>query len=147
MIALTLEERAARDRLAELARDQQCSLKSLSEMIGRNPAYLQQYVMRKSPRRLEEGDPNGPRVDIVVPAEPIDAVPAALGDLDLALSDDRTQLVYSYDTRGEGGTGITTLLTRLRDEGVRMTDISTHQSSLEEIFVDLVEHNQKEAAE
>ena len=56
MIALTLEERAARDRLAELARDQQCSLKSLSEMIGRNPAYLQQYVMRKSPRRLEERD-------------------------------------------------------------------------------------------
>jgi phage repressor protein C with HTH and peptisase S24 domain len=56
MIAMTNDERAARDRLAELAREQRCSLKSLSEMIGRNPAYLQQYVMRKSPRKLEEGD-------------------------------------------------------------------------------------------
>ena len=45
-----------RDRLLELARRQRVSLASLSEMIGRNPTYLQQFIRKGSPRKLEEQD-------------------------------------------------------------------------------------------
>lgn len=43
-------------RLAMLAADRGASLAGLSRMIGRNAAYLQQYVERGSPRRLGEDD-------------------------------------------------------------------------------------------
>ena len=45
-----------RERLLELARRQGTSLASLSEMIGRNPTYLQQFIRKGSPRKLEEQD-------------------------------------------------------------------------------------------
>ncbi len=45
-----------RERLLELARVQGVSLASLSEMIGRNPTYLQQFIRKGSPRKLEEQD-------------------------------------------------------------------------------------------
>lgn len=45
-----------RDRLLQLARQQGVSLARLSEMIGRNPTYLQQFIRKGSPRKLEEQD-------------------------------------------------------------------------------------------
>ena len=45
-----------RDRLARLAHDKGASLAALSRMIGRNPSYLQQYITKGSPRKLEEAD-------------------------------------------------------------------------------------------
>ncbi|MCK0127902.1 LexA family transcriptional regulator [Erythrobacter sp. F6033] len=45
-----------RARLLELSRERGVSLSSLSEMIGRNSAYLQQFIKRGTPRKLEEGD-------------------------------------------------------------------------------------------
>lgn len=45
-----------RERLAELAREKGSSLASLSRMLGRNPTYLQQYISKGSPRKLEEDD-------------------------------------------------------------------------------------------
>lgn len=45
-----------RERLLELSRERGASLSSLSELIGRNPAYLQQFIKRGTPRKLEEGD-------------------------------------------------------------------------------------------
>ena len=68
---------------------------------------------------------------------PLAEIPAALSDYALALSEDGTELVYSYDTRGER-TGITSLMTDLRDADIRFRDLYTVQSSLEEIFVNLV---------
>jgi ABC-2 type transport system ATP-binding protein len=53
------------------------------------------------------------------------------------LNDGGGSLVYSYDTQGER-TGITALLADLRDAGIRFRDLETRQSSLEDIFVDLV---------
>ena len=47
---------SARARLVELAGTSRTSLAALSGMIGRNPSYLQQYVKKGSPRRLEEKD-------------------------------------------------------------------------------------------
>lgn len=97
-----------RERLLDLARDHGVSLAGLSTMIGRNSSYLQQFIRKGSPRKLEEDDrrklaqffavgeselggseeisaspPNGRRVDWVeVPRLPLGAAagPGALGD-------------------------------------------------------------------
>lgn len=45
-----------RKRLAELAREKGSSLAALSRMLGRNASYLQQYISKGSPRKLEEED-------------------------------------------------------------------------------------------
>jgi ABC-2 type transport system ATP-binding protein len=68
---------------------------------------------------------------------PLDRVPEALDRYGLALSPDRYELVYTYDTQGER-TGITALLRDLGAAGIRFKDLHTDQSSLEEIFVSLV---------
>jgi ABC-2 type transport system ATP-binding protein len=67
----------------------------------------------------------------------VDAIPAGLDGYSLELSEDRKQLIYTYDTKGER-TGITSLLSDLRNAGIRFYDLDTTQSSLEEIFVSLV---------
>ena len=64
-------------------------------------------------------------------------IPASLAAYHLELSDDGRAVTYDYDTRGER-TGITSLLSDLRDAGVRISDLDTSQSSLEDIFVSLV---------
>lgn len=45
-----------REKLAELVREQGASLASLSRMLSRNPTYLQQYITKGSPKKLEEDD-------------------------------------------------------------------------------------------
>jgi ABC-2 type transport system ATP-binding protein len=65
------------------------------------------------------------------------ALPESLAHFPLELHSDGHELVYTYDTRSER-TGITTLLAALGDAGIRFKDLSTTQSSLEEIFVSLV---------
>ena len=69
--------------------------------------------------------------------EPLAALPAALAGHGLALSEDGGELTYDYDSQGER-TGITRLLGDLSGAGIRFRDLSTDQSSLEEIFVSLV---------
>jgi len=69
--------------------------------------------------------------------KPVETIPAALSSYGLALADDGRALVYEYDTKGER-TGITTLLNDLQKAGLQMADMETQQSSLEQIFVDLV---------
>jgi ABC-2 type transport system ATP-binding protein len=73
--------------------------------------------------------------------ERLDAVPAELAQHHLTLADDGTELIYTYDTRGER-TGITGLLADLSRAGIRFRDLQTTQSSLEDIFVDLVRQPQ-----
>jgi ABC-2 type transport system ATP-binding protein len=70
-------------------------------------------------------------------AEPLDAIPSGLDGYRLELSEDGCELKYHYDTKGEH-TGITALLGALHDAGIRFNDLNTSQSSLEEIFVELV---------
>ncbi|WP_298558328.1 ABC transporter ATP-binding protein [uncultured Aliiroseovarius sp.] len=70
---------------------------------------------------------------------PIDAVPEALSNYPLTVSDEGG-LVYSYDAQA-GHTGITGLLSDLREAGLHLADLSTRQSSLEDIFVDLVKED------
>jgi ABC-2 type transport system ATP-binding protein len=70
-------------------------------------------------------------------AQPIAAVPEDMEDYGLELAADGSALTYTYDTQKER-TGITGLLSRLSEKGVSFSDLSTKQSSLEEIFVELV---------
>jgi ABC-2 type transport system ATP-binding protein len=65
------------------------------------------------------------------------AIPPELAAHPLKLAADGTELIYTYDTRGER-TGITTLLKELNLAGIRFKDLHTTQTSLEDIFVDLV---------
>ncbi|HEY8335016.1 MAG TPA: ABC transporter ATP-binding protein [Tardiphaga sp.] len=65
------------------------------------------------------------------------AIPASLSDYHLELAADGDQLIYTYDTKSER-TGITSLLSDLREAGIRFFDLDTTQSSLEDIFVSLV---------
>ncbi len=67
----------------------------------------------------------------------LDTVPEALAPYRLELCGEGRELVYDYDTKGER-TGITSLLSDLRNAGIRFSDLDTTQSSLEDIFVSLV---------
>lgn len=67
----------------------------------------------------------------------LDAVPASLAGHGLELAGQGSELVYTYDTKAER-TGITALLTDLAAAGITFNDLRTSQSSLEDIFVDLV---------
>ena len=72
--------------------------------------------------------------------QPLAQLPAQLQEYHLELSDDQSELTYTYDTNRES-TGITTLLGDLRDADIHFSDLYTTQSSLEDIFVDLVKHS------
>jgi ABC-2 type transport system ATP-binding protein len=69
--------------------------------------------------------------------EGIDVIPAELAAHNLTLAPGGRELTYTYDTQVER-TGITALLGDLRRAGIRLRDLQTTQSSLEDIFVDLV---------
>ncbi|MBA2238334.1 MAG: ABC transporter ATP-binding protein [Lysobacter sp.] len=69
--------------------------------------------------------------------DPLPAIPEALSDLPLELAEDGEALVYTFDTQGER-TGIAALLRRLNEQGVHFKDLHSSESSLEEIFVNLV---------
>jgi len=71
----------------------------------------------------------------------IDEIPATLGAYKLERINGGSELVYTYDTQGER-TGITALLRDLNEAGIRFKDLQTTQSSLEEIFVNLVKQPQ-----
>jgi ABC-2 type transport system ATP-binding protein len=68
---------------------------------------------------------------------PLSAIPPALARPGLALGADGQSLVFTYDTKATR-TGITSLLGDLQAAGLQLRDLSTSQSSLEDIFVGLV---------
>jgi ABC-2 type transport system ATP-binding protein len=80
----------------------------------------------------------GKRRLTVVLQDPIQAVPPALSDWTLALEDEGHKLVYSFDAEEET-IGIPALLRRLDELGIDYRDLDTARSSLEDIFVGLVE--------
>ncbi|NUH65708.1 ABC transporter ATP-binding protein [Sulfitobacter sp. S0837] len=72
--------------------------------------------------------------------EPITEVPLALQLLDVELSADGQSLIYTYDTNAER-TGITKLLSKVAESGLVLQDVATRQSSLEDIFVGLLQED------
>lgn len=77
--------------------------------------------------------------------EPLAALPPELSDWALALKAEGHELEYAFDSNAEK-TGVPSLLRRLSDLGIGFKDLSTRQSSLEDIFVDLVHQSREEAA-
>ena len=70
--------------------------------------------------------------------DPMDAVPGDPAEWDVALANDGHTLRYVFDAQAER-TGIPSLLRKLADLGIAFKDLETSKSSLEDIFVDLVE--------
>ena len=69
--------------------------------------------------------------------QPLQEIPSGLAALPLELSADGLTLVYTFDTQSEE-TGIADLLRRLGEHGIDFRDLRSSESSLEEIFVNLV---------
>jgi ABC-2 type transport system ATP-binding protein len=72
--------------------------------------------------------------------EPLVTIPNSLAKYELTQTQDKTSVIYTYDTRGER-TGITQLLNDIAAAGLSLRDVSTRQSSLEDIFVTLVQED------
>ena len=68
---------------------------------------------------------------------PLESLPPGLTDPALELTADGNELVYTFDARSDG-TGIAELLRRLNEQGIDFKDLRTRESSLEDIFVNLV---------
>ena len=79
------------------------------------------------------------RIDLV---EALTEVPVQLASYALDLAADGMALTYTYDINSER-TGITGLLNNLQAAGLQMRDVQTQQSSLEDIFVGLVQEGAK----
>jgi ABC-2 type transport system ATP-binding protein len=69
---------------------------------------------------------------------PLAAIPAELAEWSLTLAEDGLHLTYSFDAEAED-TGMPALLRRLGELGLAYRDLDTSRSSLEDIFVNLVE--------
>ena len=142
-----------RARLLELAQASRASLASLSAMLGRNPSYLQQFVRKGSPRRLEERDrqrlaeffgvsetelgapgrgfPRGSAEEfLAVPRLPLDASagPGAVGSEEISLDSFRFSRRWLRERGLEGA-----YLSAIRVEGGSMEPVLR---SGDEIFVD-----------
>ena len=76
---------------------------------------------------------------------PIKSLPILLKNFNLELNNEGNKIIYSYDKKNEN-IGITSLLQTLRDEGIKLKDINTEQSSLENIFINLVKGSNDELA-
>jgi ABC-2 type transport system ATP-binding protein len=83
-------------------------------------------------------------LDIML-AEPLAAVPPELAEWNVRLESDGHTLCYEFDSHAER-TGIASLMRRLSDVGIQYKDLSTHQSSLEDIFVELVHEGRRPQA-
>jgi ABC-2 type transport system ATP-binding protein len=68
---------------------------------------------------------------------PLARIPAALSAYGLSIAEDGNALIYTYDAQ-RSASGISELLTELGKAGIAFKDVNTSQSSLEDIFVDLV---------
>ena len=78
-------------------------------------------------------------------SEPMEAIPPELAEWNLVLQAEGHELLYTFDTNAER-TGVPSLLRRMSDLGIGFKDLHTRQSSLEEIFVSLVNRPGGEAA-
>ena len=73
----------------------------------------------------------------------IKEIPTDLKNFNLELNQEKNSLTYIYDTKGKN-TGITSLLSEIKNLGIQLKDISTEQSSLESIFLNLVKESENE---
>jgi ABC-2 type transport system ATP-binding protein len=72
--------------------------------------------------------------------DPIKEIPKSLSRFNLTIGEDKQTLCYIYDTEAQS-TGITDLLQSVKDSGLKLKDLQSTQTSLEKIFLKLVEEN------
>jgi ABC-2 type transport system ATP-binding protein len=75
--------------------------------------------------------------------EPLGSIPEMFSEFDLKLNSDGSSLLYTYDTKSDR-TGISLLLQNLTEQGIRFNDLKTEQSSIEQIFIGLLNQPQVE---
>ena len=73
-------------------------------------------------------------------SDPINVIPSNLEKFDLKIDNTKKILTYKYDTKSDK-TGITSLLSEIKNQGMILKDLSTEQSSLESIFLNLVKES------
>lgn len=71
--------------------------------------------------------------------QPLNTIPQELEDLPLTLSEDGFQLNYHWAQSAEDALDLAAVLQRLQDGGLHYRDVQTRESSLEDIFVDLIQ--------
>jgi ABC-2 type transport system ATP-binding protein len=88
---------------------------------------------------IEEAEEMADRIGVINKGEliPLTALPSQLADPQLTLSPEGNELVYTFDAQSDR-TGIDVLLRRLAEHNIDFKDLQTSESSLEEIFVNLV---------
>ena len=74
--------------------------------------------------------------------EKVTNLPKELSSYELELAADGLSLSYSYDAKSSQ-TGITNLLQKIKDSGMKLSDLKTEQGTLEDIFVSLVNKEKK----
>ena len=74
---------------------------------------------------------------------PINVIPSNLEKFNLKIDNTKKTLTYTYDNRADK-TGITSLLSEIKNQGMILKDLSTEQSSLESIFLNLVKESENE---
>ena len=72
----------------------------------------------------------------------IDSLPESLSSYNLELTNDGLSLIYAYNSQAKQ-TGITNLLQDIREAGMKLSDLNTQQGSLEDIFVSLINKDNK----
>ena len=77
--------------------------------------------------------------------QPLKAIPAALENYPLSLSEDGSALTFTFDVQSEE-TGIAQVLRELNKNGIDFRDLHSSESSLEEIFVNLVRGSREATA-
>ena len=82
----------------------------------------------------------GQKTLIIELVEPINVIPTNLEKFNLKIDNTKKTLTYTYDTRADK-TGITSLLLEIKNQGMILKDLSTEQSSLESIFLNLVKES------
>ena len=75
--------------------------------------------------------------------DPINVIPSNLEKFNLKIDNTKKTLTYTYDTRADK-TGITSLLSEIKNQGMILKDLSTEQSTLESIFLNLVKESENE---
>ena len=78
--------------------------------------------------------------------KPLKKIPKTLHQFGVELSAQGNVLKYFYDINAQR-TGVIALMKALSEEGIRFTDLNTQQSSLEEIFIDLLSEPEQELEE
>ena len=73
--------------------------------------------------------------------DPITDIPNSLSRFNLTIGEDKQTLCYIYDTEAQS-TGITNLLQAVKDSGLKLKDLQSTKTSLEKIFLKLVEESQ-----